>query len=417
MAPKLNWSTELREIILKDVLKSYRKYAHDEKEDYGLRKLSEEDFLSLPESIKNSDDEIAREIYEELKNQIIYLLKESFEKFEEIKSSFFKTGISYHFKESLTSIDILFDKLVLNVISENHFKKEYKSRYRKLRKLIMDDYNELFKSYYDGCYSLFNQLKKPSLNLAGYLSIYYAFRSILRDLWERHKYDYFIRFNKHAGKIGGKPIQLQFCNFILWSIDFFSNDYSYLDILENSDLLKLDKNDEFVFYEIREYIKTTKDQLSDDVISHMIARIRDKHDKEDFFREKVSLLASFLKQFISTMRKMHFTQPDDISVDELKELYNLLVVQNGIPEYEVFRIAANSGHACLPKVSVIINEEDDYKEKEIDLIIIKDNKLDLVEVTFRKNTEECQEKLSSIANKLEESLSGYRIETYVITKR
>jgi len=71
MAPKLNWSTELREIILKDVLKSYRKYAHDEKEDYGLRKLNEEDFLSLPESIKNSDDEIAREIYEELKNQII----------------------------------------------------------------------------------------------------------------------------------------------------------------------------------------------------------------------------------------------------------------------------------------------------------------------------------------------------------
>jgi hypothetical protein len=76
---------------------------------------------------------------------------------------------------------------------------------------------------------------------------------------------------------------------------------------------------------------------------------------------------------------------------------------------------ANSGHACLPKVSVIIDEEDDYKEKEID-IIIEDNRLDLVEITFRKNTEECQEKLNSIANKLEESLSGYQIKTHIITK-
>jgi|GEM_PF-1685672 hypothetical protein len=417
MAPKLNWSTELREIILKDALESYRKYARDEKEDYGLRKLSEEDFLSLPESIKNSDDEIAREIYEELKNQIIYLFEKAFKKFEETKSRLFKTRIGDYFKGYLNSIDNLFDKLILNEISENDFEKEYEDRYRRwLNKFIMEDYEELFKSYPDGCYFLFNWLKNPSLNLAGYLSIYYAFRSILGNLWDERGYNYFIRFNKHAGKIGGKPIQLQFCNFILWSIDFFSNDYSYLDILENSDLLKLDKDDEVIFYEIREHIRTTKEQLPDDVISHMIARIRDKHDKEDFFRERRSLLVSFLKQFISTMRKMYSTQPDDISVGELKELYNLLVVQNGIPEYEIFRIAANFGHACLPKISVIINEEDDYKEKEIDLVIIEDNKLHLFEVTFRKNTEECREKLNSIANKLEESLPGYQLEKHIITK-
>jgi hypothetical protein len=148
----------------------------------------------------------------------------------------------------------------------------------------------------------------------------------------------------------------------------------------------------------------------------MVARIRDKYDKEDFFKEKGSLLTSFFEQFISTIRKIHPTQPDDISVDELKELYNLLVVQNGIPEYEIFRIAANFGHACLPKTSVIINEEDDYKEKEIDLVIIEDNKLHLFEVTFRKNTEECREKLNSIANKLEESLPGYQLEKHIITK-
>jgi hypothetical protein len=416
MAPRLNWSTELREIILKDVLESYRKYAHDEKEENGLQKLNKEDFLFLPESIRDSDDEIAKEIYEELKNQIIHLFREAFEKFEKTKSKFFKMRVGDHVNDGFHKIDRLFNKLILNQISENDFKEEYKNRCEKLKKSIIKDYEELFKSYYNGCRFLLNWFKSPSLNLAGYLSIYYAFRSILGGLWEGREHNYFIRFNKYAGKIGGKPIQLQFCNFILNNIDFFSTDYSHLDILENSDLLKLDKDDESIFYEIREYIRTSKEQLLDDVIFRMIARIRDKHDKEDFFREKGSLLNSFLKQFISTIRKTYPTQPGDISVDGLKELYNLLVVQNGIPEYEIFRIVANSGHACLPKISVIINGEDGYKEKEIDLVIIEDSKLRLVEVTFRKNTEECQEKLNSIANKLGESLSGYQIETHIITK-
>jgi len=218
MAPKLNWSTELREIILKDVLESYRKYAHDEKEENGLQKLNKEDFLFLPESIRDSNDEIAREIHEELKNQIIHLFGEAFKNFEKTKSKFFKMRVGGHVSDGLHKIDTLFDKLILNQISENDFKEEkeeYESRYEKLRELIIEDYEELFKSYYDGCYFLFNQLKSSSLNLAGYLSIYHAFRSILGDLWEERKHKYFIRFNKHAGKIGGKPIQLQFCNFIL----------------------------------------------------------------------------------------------------------------------------------------------------------------------------------------------------------
>ena len=123
MAPKLNWSTKLREIILKDALESYRKYARDEKEENGLQKLNKEDFLPLPEHIKHSDDKIAKEIYEELKNQIIYLFEKAFKKFEETKSRLFKTRIGDYFKGYLNSIDNLFDKLILNEISENDFEK------------------------------------------------------------------------------------------------------------------------------------------------------------------------------------------------------------------------------------------------------------------------------------------------------
>jgi len=65
-------------------------------------------------------------------------------------------------------------------------------------------------------------------------------------------------------------------------------------------------------------------------------------------------------------------------------LYNFLVLQNGVLEYEVFRIAANSGYACLPKISVIINKEGSHKEKEVDLLLLHDSdKISLIEITFR----------------------------------
>jgi len=61
MAPRLDWSSELRKIIFKDALDSYHRYARGK--ENGLQKLREEGFMHLLKSIENSDDEIAKTIY------------------------------------------------------------------------------------------------------------------------------------------------------------------------------------------------------------------------------------------------------------------------------------------------------------------------------------------------------------------
>ena len=74
MAPRLNWSTELRKIILKDALDHYHRHIHDK--ENSLQRLREVDFIPLPGSVReDSGDEIAKTIYEELKRLIIHFLR------------------------------------------------------------------------------------------------------------------------------------------------------------------------------------------------------------------------------------------------------------------------------------------------------------------------------------------------------
>ena len=409
MAPRLNWSTELRKIIF-DALDYYHLHAY--KRENGLQKLREVNFIHLPKSIEDSDDKVAETIYQELKELVIHFFDKAFGGFEETKNEFLKTRVERHIEWGLVSIHGLADKLAFGEISWDLFVRECKNTFKDLRRLILKDYNKLFKNYREGCYYLINHLENISLNLTGYLSIYYAFRSIPDDLWKKREDGYFIRlYERH--KIESKPIQLLFCECLFKGIDFFSGNYSYLDIFEHSKSLKLDKDS---FYEIREYIRTGKKQLLDSIISRIVTKIC---SEEDFFKGKGGLLTSFFKQFIHTLKRIYSTQsgePINVSVDELDELYNFLVLQNGILEYEVFKVAANSGYACLPKISIIINEESSREEKETDLLIVEDNRLSLVEITFRRNIEECQEKLDNIVNRLEKSVGGYRFEKRIVTR-
>jgi len=126
-------------------------------------------------------------------------------------------------------------------------------------------------------------------------------------------------------------------------------------------------------------------------------------------------------QLINILRRIYSTPPSkpiDVSVDELGDLYNFLVLQNGILEYEVFRVAANSGHACLPKISLITYEGGSHEEREVDLLILGDYKLFLVEVSFGRDAEKYQEKLDIIIDRLgeREIVSGFRFEKYIVTR-
>jgi hypothetical protein len=285
----------------------------------------------------------------------------------------------------------------------------------RLERWILEDYERLFKCYYDGCYYLFNQLKNPSLNLAGYLSIYNAFNLIPSNLWKRagRRDKCSIHFYEYC-KIGGEPIQLWFCNFILKNIDFFLNNYSYLDIFDYSKSLVF--KDPY-FLAILEHVSGGCDEESlNSKISNMLAEII---SREVSLKGKGDLLKLFFKQFVNVLKRIYPNlswKPMDILFYELVELYEFLILQNGMLEYEIFRVAANSGYACLPKISIIYDEGNTYKEKEVDLLIVEDGRLSFVEITFRKNIEECREKLNSIVDRLEESIGGFRFEKRIVTR-
>ena len=71
MASRLDWLTELRRIIFEVTLDYYHRYAHVE--ENGLQRLREINFILLPESIRDGDDdEIAKTIFEGLKRLIIH---------------------------------------------------------------------------------------------------------------------------------------------------------------------------------------------------------------------------------------------------------------------------------------------------------------------------------------------------------
>ena len=74
MASRLDWLTELRRIIFEVTLDYYHRYAHVE--ENGLQRLREINFILLPESIRDGDDdEIAKTIFEGLKRLIIHFLR------------------------------------------------------------------------------------------------------------------------------------------------------------------------------------------------------------------------------------------------------------------------------------------------------------------------------------------------------
>jgi len=327
------------------------------------------------------------------------------------------TRIELHIKNGLNSIHELAGKLASGEIPEDLFVKEYKNTIKRLRRNILRDCDELFENYLKGHSYLATHLENLSLNLTGYLSICYAVKSIPDDLWKKKERGggCFIRLYKHR-KIGGKPVQLFFCECLSRSIDFFSGDYSHLDVFEHSKSLEIDRD---FFCDIRDYIRTGGEKLLESIVSRIVERIC---SREDFFKGKGGLLTSFFKQLINTLKRIYSTpsgEPIDVSVDELMDLYDFLVLQNGILEYEVFRVVANSGYACLPKISVItiIDEEKGIREeREVDFFILGGYKIFLVEVSFRRDVEGYLEKLNTIINRLGESVSGFHFEKHIITK-
>ncbi|MDW7986997.1 MAG: hypothetical protein RMI88_07285 [Nitrososphaerota archaeon] len=108
-----------------------------------------------------------------------------------------------------------------------------------------------------------------------------------------------------------------------------------------------------------------------------------------------------------------------MSEDEFRDLYNHFLVQNAITEYELFRALVYSGYPTVPKICIYERlENEDVKIGEVDVAFLDGENLHLVEVTFRRDLSEKEERMFKIKKLLEdepEGISGF--ESHIINNK
>lgn len=396
MASRLNWSNELKKIIIDDILRKaglFRIEYDDEKRIKEIsRKYSLENIVkTFEENIKN--DKIVERIIEEFRRKVSSFIEEKLENFNKSQGFFLENirGITNKNLELLNSClyDLAYEKL-----TKNQYEERQKYILQEFVREVEQKIENIYNHYQEGFQKITNELSSYSLRLSGFLSIYYSLKSVLKTLWDRDK-DLCIRFSEDF-QIENNPIQLWFCEFIYNDIDFLNDEYSTLYLFEHSE--KLELNDEDYLY----FCSASEEE------EKALERIVGKVCSNEEFRQKGGMLYSFLKKF-----KNAFEFRRDISYLVIKQMYNFLVVQNGVLEYEIFRNAALSGYPCLPRVLLYCKRQ---PYKEIDLLLLNDNKLFLIEITFRKDFKKCEEKLQKVSELLSERLSGIELIPCIISR-
>ena len=158
------------------------------------------------------------------------------------------------------------------------------------------------------------------------------------------------------------------------------------------------------------YLKDGRGEKCVKEILSKLCSVPSLKDKGDRIKDTIKELS---QEFLRLVNK--FPGDDDAKI--FHELFNLMVLQHGVLEYQVFELFANSGLACLPRVEVTIREPDAPQERrEIDLMVFShdfsDGEIDLkpsacVEVTMSDKKEKLEEdanKLRRVINYLEEKV-------------
>lgn len=373
MATKINCIEEFRKRIIKELEYPRINGSQEEGEPREPR------IFSFPEDV---DDEIAKNLVEDLNLEVSKFITGRFESFTNTLKSFHYNS-KYRIESKLHGIHYLLYSSYLekNVQSSiNKIDSLYEEELHDILDNFERDIRHLFQSYRKSFSSLFSDMEDFVSKMRGYILVACLLER-LRRFWRKDRFAY-MRFNNV--KIGGASIQSRFCEFVSKQIDFFKGNYSFFEILKLSEKFKPHICDDSFYYKY--YKEKRKNELNS-----LIERICQTSE----FRNRGNEISEFLNMFFGCLSE---ASSNELSLEEFKDICNQFIIERAIVEYELFRIAVWKGCPCLPKVCVYErrNGKNDEKISEIDLLILNDSSLFLIEITLRKNISDKEEKLSRV---------------------
>ncbi|MCX8193672.1 MAG: hypothetical protein N3G77_07690 [Nitrososphaeria archaeon] len=399
MAPRINWEEDLRE-KLDEILERLKLYNLDDNRD----ELESLKLYSIPEGV---DDRIIEDLILKLNLKIKTFIMDKFEPFHHKRREFNRYcegTINYH----LSGLN--------NLLHELHFKrgqnkeafsKIYEEGLNDLLQKIQKEATGIYNSYRESYDNLVNNIVALSSELRGYLSIANFFER-MKGFWNKKFRRAWTKFNNI--KIGDDSIQSIFCKLIPRYTDLFNRDYSSLEILEFHKYFEVE--DQYLHEIYDNYYYRDEINGKRDWLDKFIGRVC----SSDCFQNKGRAISTFLEKFLNCLRSILERK---LSEDEFRDLYNHFLVQNAITEYELFRALVYSGYPTVPKICIYERlENEDVKIGEVDVAFLDGENLHLVEVTFRRDLSEKEERMFKIKKLLEdepEGISGF--ESHIINNR
>lgn len=351
MATRIDYESVLREIISERFNDFW-----DPPPDKPLSELFEG---QLDADFFFKRDRIAGILINSLSKSLEKMIEESFSNFYSYKE---KLGENVEGNISLlASLAKLFHKKLKHQVAiEESFVKNKEDLEKRFKEIGSELYSLCESSYRD----LIERLGERSKKLRGYLCLYVTLRELKAE-WGN-----LMRFEKRF--IGDeKPIQEVFC-------DLVGNNISFSPLIEDfnpfelPDIPSVDKQFWPLF--IEKYSKETESGLQ--ILLKRVCsfpRLRDKGD----------ILYEYLSQFFEIITKLK--DNGFLSSDFLGELFDQLVVQHGILEYEAFYKFVEAKYYCVPKVSFLEDSSTPFlvKSGELDVLLLKDNVYLGIEITTR----------------------------------
>lgn len=383
----MNWKEELKRRI-GESLNSFHIFRSED-----IQKLKEHRFLKFS---SEEDDILAVKIIEE-ENSIIrnFIIEKNFSSFIGLKNKYIEIEDKSHWikfilESELENISKRLYERYFDKLSQSKFEDFYRRKVKEVSRNIKKSISDIMECYRKSYETMISSFDDFASKRCGYLSVAFSLER-LNNFWRKDNRKTWMKFNEV--KIGGsQSIQLKFCEYASKQVDFFNNDYSFLEILKSSKYLDLDSES---LRELYHHYHGDTNQRRD-----ILRKVVNKICSENVFRNRGGQIYNFLQKFLDTLLR---GSENPMHEEEFIDIYRQFIVERAIIEYEIFRVAVNNMHLCLPKVCV-------WSEQgvlgEIDLLVLKDDSLLLVEVTMRRDHVAKQERLLKIKELLEEEPEG-----------
>lgn len=395
MDPRIDYESKLKEIII-DKLDLFWKLCKSQWEIIPTHEEKPQDLFEKQLGVESFRDRdvIAGALVESLSRSLGNFVEESFSSYYEYRRELigkigeivrsYIPGLVDHFRDRLKGEEIReesFERFRKNLV--NDFKKEGNRFYRHV------------KESYE---SLVEKIAEESNKLRGYLCIYEALCKL-----EKYWGNWMSFENIYIGN--GKSIQELFC-------DLIGNGISFISIIDDFDPFNLPDipliSEKGFWPSFREkYIENSEYAIKD-----LIKKICSYPP----LKNKGGILHNYISKFFNEIEKLK--DKEFLSSTFLEDLFNQLIVQHGILEYEIFYRVVKMENLCVPKVAFFEETEREKREVgELDLLVLKDHPMYLgIEVTTRgKFNEEKEVALNSVKELMQKK--GLKLDIKIIKSK